>query len=145
LCAAKLAQVSPANTNVALTQGADWNKGTLKRPCDSYFRTATTDAIQGPFAADYLFNTAKITTVYTVDDKKAYGDGLDKTFSAEFTKLGGKVLGHDTVNPGDKDFSAVVQKIKASGAAAVYYGGEYPEAGPLSDQMKSAGANIPLM
>ncbi|MFF8292186.1 branched-chain amino acid ABC transporter substrate-binding protein [Streptomyces sp. NPDC016309] len=142
---AKLVQVSPANTNPALTQGQDWNGGTKKRPYASYFRTATTDAIQGPFAAQYLFKDAKKKKVFLVDDKKTYGAGLAATFKAEFTKLGGTVAGEDHVNPDTKDFSAVVTKIKNSGADVVYYGGEYPAAGPLSKQIKASGAKIPLV
>jgi branched-chain amino acid transport system substrate-binding protein len=47
--------------------------------------------------------------------------------------------------PDDSDFSAVISKVKAAGPEAVYYGGEYPQAGPLSKQMKSAGLKVPLM
>lgn len=142
---AKLAQVSPANTNPALTQGTEWNGGTKKRPYTSYFRTATTDAIQGPFAAQYLFNDAKKKKVFVVDDKKTYGAGLAATFTAEFKKLGGQVAGTEHINPDTKDFGAVVTKIKSSGADVVYYGGEYPQAGPLSKQIKKSGTKIPLV
>ncbi|MFE7134319.1 branched-chain amino acid ABC transporter substrate-binding protein [Streptomyces sp. NPDC057638] len=142
---AKLTQVSPANTNPALTQGPKWNGGEKARPFTSYFRTATTDAIQGPFAAQYLFNDAKKKKVFVIDDKKTYGAGLAATFRAEFTKLGGTVAGKDHINPDTKDFSAVVTKIKSSGADVVYYGGEYPAAGPLSKQIKKSGNNIPLV
>ncbi|MEU4152255.1 branched-chain amino acid ABC transporter substrate-binding protein [Streptomyces sp. NPDC026659] len=141
---AKLAQVSPANTNPALTQGVDWQK-TKARTYKSYFRTATTDAIQGPFAAQYVYNKAKKTKVFVIDDKKTYGAGLAATFSAEFKKLGGKVVGTEHINPDTKDFSAVATKVKNSGAQVVYYGGEYPQAGPLSKQIKAAGAKVPLV
>ena len=46
---AKIVQVSPANTNPALTIGPDG-----ERLYPTYFRTCTTDAVQGPFAAQYL-------------------------------------------------------------------------------------------
>lgn len=141
---AKLVQVSPANTNPALTQGPDWNSGKKKRPYKSYFRTATTDAIQGPFAAQYLYNKVKKRKVFLVDDKKTYGAGLSATFKEEFTKLGGKVVGTEHINPDTKDFGAVATKIRNSDADLVYYGGEYPQAAPLSKQMKKAGAKIPL-
>ncbi|GAB2838796.1 branched-chain amino acid ABC transporter substrate-binding protein [Streptomyces deserti] len=141
---AKLVQVSPANTNPALTQGPDWQKSKT-RPYKSYFRTATTDAIQGPFAAQYLYNDAKKKKVFVIDDKKTYGAGLAATFSAEFKKLGGKVVGTEHINPDTKDFSAVATKVKNSGADVVYYGGEYPQAGPLSKQIKAAGAKVPLV
>jgi branched-chain amino acid transport system substrate-binding protein len=141
---AKLVEVSPANTNPALTQGTDWQK-TKTRPYKSYFRTATTDAIQGPFAAQYVYNDAKKKKVFVIDDKKTYGAGLAATFTEEFKKLGGKIAGTEHINPDTKDFSAVATKVKNSGADVVYYGGEYPQAGPLSKQIKAAGAKIPVV
>ncbi|MFF1276144.1 branched-chain amino acid ABC transporter substrate-binding protein [Streptomyces marokkonensis] len=141
---AKLVQVSPANTGPSLSQGQDWQTS-KKRPYESYFRTSTTDAIQGPFAAQYLYNDSKKRKVFVIDDKKTYGAGLAGTFTAEFKKLGGKVVGTEHINPDAKDFSAVATKVKSSGADVVYYGGEYPQAGPLSKQIKAAGSKVPLV
>ncbi|MCG6493079.1 branched-chain amino acid ABC transporter substrate-binding protein [Kitasatospora sp. A2-31] len=142
---ANLVQISPANTGVALSQGEKWASGVKARPFKSYFRTATTDAVQGPFAAQFLVKDAKKTKVFLIDDQKTYGAGLAATFKGEFTKQGGQIVGEEHVNPDDRDFAAVVTKVKSSGAEAVYYGGEYPAAGPLSLQLKEAGVNIPLM
>ncbi|MCX5556878.1 branched-chain amino acid ABC transporter substrate-binding protein [Streptomyces sp. NBC_00038] len=142
---AKLVEVSPANTNPALTQGTEWNTGTKTRPYKSYFRTATTDAIQGPFAAQYVYNDSKKKKVFVIDDKKTYGAGLAATFTEEFKKLGGTVAGTQHIDPDTKDFSAVATQVKSSGADVVYYGGEYPQAGPLSKQIKAAGAKIPVV
>ncbi|GHI84855.1 branched-chain amino acid ABC transporter substrate-binding protein [Streptomyces xanthophaeus] len=141
---AKLVQISPANTSPSLTQGPKWATGEKARTYKSYFRTATTDAIQGPFAAQYLFNKAGKKKVFIIDDKKTYGAGLAGTFKGEFTKLGGQVVGEGHIDPESKDFSAVVTQVKSSGADVVYYGGEYPAAGPLSKQIKASGTNIPL-
>ncbi|MFF2950754.1 ABC transporter substrate-binding protein [Kitasatospora sp. NPDC057965] len=142
---AKLVQISPANTGVALSQGEKWASGVKARPFETYFRTATTDAVQGPFAADYLVKDAKKTKVFIIDDQKTYGAGLAATFKGQFLKNGGQVVGEEHVNPDDRDFAAVVTKVKSSGADAVYYGGEYPAAGPLSLQLKDAGVTVPLM
>ncbi|MFI6337559.1 branched-chain amino acid ABC transporter substrate-binding protein [Streptomyces sp. NPDC050535] len=142
---AKLVEVSPANTNPALTQGTEWNGGTKARPYKSYFRTATTDAIQGPFAAQYVYNDSKKKKVFVIDDKKTYGAGLAATFTEEFKKLGGTVAGTQHIDPDTKDFSAIATQVKSSGADVVYYGGEYPQAGPLSKQIKAAGAKIPVV
>lgn len=139
-----IVQVSPANTGPALTQGANWQTDP-KRPYPTYFRTCTTDAVQGPFAARYLYETAKITKVATIHDKKTYGQGLVGTFTAEFKKLGGQVVAAETISPDESNYNAVVSSIKPAGPQAVYYGGEYPQAGPLSQQMKAAGLNVPLM
>ncbi|NNN37566.1 branched-chain amino acid ABC transporter substrate-binding protein [Streptomyces sp. S3(2020)] len=141
---AGLVEVSPANTGPGLTQGADWQNKKV-RTYKSYFRTSTTDAIQGPFAAQYVYNDAKKTKVFVIDDKKTYGAGLAATFTTEFKKLGGKVVGTQHIDPTTKDFSAVATQVKSSGADVVYYGGEYPQAGPLSKQIKAAGAKVPLV
>ena len=142
LSSANIVQVSPANTNPTLTQGPDPANPTRAYP--GYFRTCTTDAVQGPFAAKYLLESG-IKTVATIHDKKAYGQGLVAAFSEAFKSGGGTISAAETINPDDKNFSAVISKVKSGNPQAVYYGGEYPQAGPLSQQMKSGGVNIPLM
>ncbi len=139
---AHIVQVSPANTSPTLTQGQD--PANPARPYDNYFRTCTTDAVQGPTAAAYLLSIG-IKNVATIHDKKSYGQGLVEAFSKAFTAGGGTIAIAQTINPDDKDFSAVITNVKAANPAAVYYGGEYPQAGPLSKQMKAAGLNVPLM
>jgi branched-chain amino acid transport system substrate-binding protein len=144
LAAAKITQVSPANTGTSLTKGADFATAP-KRTYPTYFRTCTNDAIQGPFAARYLFEKAGIKEVATVHDKKTYGQGLVDAFTTEYKKLGGKVVAAETINPDDDKYDAVISKIKPAGPKAVYYGGEFPQGGPFSQQMKAAGLNVPLM
>ena len=139
---AHIVQVSPANTNPTLTQGQDLANPV--RPYDNYFRTCTTDAVQGPTAAAYLLSIG-IKNVATIHDKKSYGQGLVEAFTKAFTAGGGTIAAAQTINPDDKDFSAVITNVKAANPSAVYYGGEYPQAGPLSKQMKAAGLNVPLM
>lgn len=142
---ANLTEVSPANTNPALSQGDNWASGNLKRPFKTYFRTATTDVIQGRFAAQYYYNDAKKRKVFVIDDKQTYGAGLAAIFSQEFKRLGGKVVGTDHITVKETDFSSTADKVKSSGADSVYFGGQYPEGGLISDQVKKAGAKIPTM
>ncbi|MFE7676458.1 branched-chain amino acid ABC transporter substrate-binding protein [Streptomyces albidoflavus] len=142
---ANMVQVSPANTNPELTQGKDWQSGKKARLYDTYFRTATTDAIQGPYAAKYMYEEEGLKSVFVIDDKKTYGAGLAGTFATEFKKLGGKVVGSDHINPEDRDFSSVASKVAKSKADFVYYGGEYPAGAPLASQIKNAGAKIPTV
>ncbi|WP_329179878.1 MULTISPECIES: branched-chain amino acid ABC transporter substrate-binding protein [unclassified Streptomyces] len=142
---ANMVEISPANTNPALTQGKDWATGKKVRPFPTYFRTATTDANQGGFAGDYAFNTIKKTNAFVVDDKQTYGAGLAGIFKTKFTSLGGKIAGTDHVNTGDTDYSTLVTKIKNSHADMVYYGGQYDESEQITKQLKAAGVKIPLM
>jgi branched-chain amino acid transport system substrate-binding protein len=142
--AANLVEISPSNTNPALTQGPNWATGKKTRPYKTYFRTATTDALQGAYAADYAYSTLKKKKVFVVDDKQTYGAGLAGIFKGSFTKLGGTVAGTDHVNTGDTDFSTLVTKVKNSGADILYYGGQYDESSLLTKQLKAAGSKIPL-
>jgi branched-chain amino acid transport system substrate-binding protein len=140
---ARIVQVSPANTGPSLTKGPDFATSP-KRPYDNFFRTCTTDTVQGAVAAQYLLDSG-VKKLATINDKKIYGLGLVQAVQENFKKLGGTVVADETINPDDSDFSAVITKVKAAGPDAVYYGGEYPQAGPLSKQMKAAGLDKPLM
>jgi branched-chain amino acid transport system substrate-binding protein len=140
--AANIVQISPANTGTALTQGD--NPAAKKRPHTNYFRTATTDAIQGPAAAQFVLAQG-IKKVGTVHDKQAYGQGLVEAFSKTFKDGGGEIVDAETTTVDERNFSTIITKLKTAGAELVFYGGQYPEAGPLSKQMKAAGLKVPLM
>jgi branched-chain amino acid transport system substrate-binding protein len=135
--------VSPSNTNPPLTQGTDPNH--KSRPFDYYFRVATTDAIQGPFAANFAYNDAGKRNVVVIDDKKTYGQGLALAFKGQFEKNGGKVPTVETVEPDDKDFSAVLSRVKRFNPDMIYFGGEYPAASLLTSQADQQGLKAPLM
>lgn len=140
---ANIVMVSPANTGVELT-GRD-NLANQARRYKNYYRVATTDDIQGPFAANYATEELNAKSVAIIHDKKTYGQGLSDAFKGQFEKNGGKVVAAETVNPGDKDFSAVLSKIKPSNPDLIYYGGEFPEASLISSQAEQLGIKAPLM
>lgn len=140
-----IVEISPANTNDTLTRGQNF-KTTPTRPYPNYFRTATLDSLQGGFAADYAYKTLNAKNVAIIHDKKTYGQGLADSFRSQFEKEGGKIVTTETINPGDKDFSAVLTKIKPLNPDLIFYGGEYPEASLISSQWKGAqGMKSPLM
>ncbi|MER7826304.1 ABC transporter substrate-binding protein [Streptomyces sp. NPDC096097] len=145
LARANLAVVSPSNTDPVLTLGPDWAAGTKSRPYSTYFRTVATDVVQGPFAARYLHDSAKKTKVYVVDDASAHGTALTSGFTPEFAKLGGTVVGTEQVDPAERAFTGLATRVRSSGADAVYFGGYYDTAAPLSQQLKQAGVGVPLM
>jgi branched-chain amino acid transport system substrate-binding protein len=139
----KVVMISPANTNPTLTQGSD--PANKARPFEYYFRVATTDLIQGPFAANFAYETAKKRNVVVIHDKKTYGQGLALQFKAQFEKLGGKIPAVETIEPEDKDFSAVLSKVKRFNPDMIYVGGEYPAASLLTSQADQQGLKVPLM
>ncbi len=144
LNSAGIVEVSPANTNPTLTLGQDWTTAPA-RVWDTYFRTCTTDNAQGRFAAGYVYNDLGFTKVAIIHDQKTYGAGLVAVFDEEFQKLGGTITTTEVINPDESDYSGVVGTVKASAPELVYYGGEYPQAGPLSKQLAAGGLNVPLM
>jgi branched-chain amino acid transport system substrate-binding protein len=144
LAAARIVQVSPSNTNPTLTQGAKFATDPA-RTYDTYFRTCTTDSFQGPFAARYLIGKAGIKKIATIHDKSTYARGLVDAFTEEFVKLGGTVVSAETIDPLDTSFQPVISKLKPTAPQAVYFGGQYPQGGQISLQMKAAGLKVPLM
>ncbi len=137
--------ISPANTTPDLTQGPGWRKNNRARQFPTYFRTATTDEVQGAFDGQYAWEKIKAKKVYVIDDQKTYGVGLASSFKDQFTKLGGKIAGTEHISPDDRDFKAVVSKVQSKSPDLVFYGGEYPASGPLSQQLKDGGVTVPLM
>ena len=142
---ANIVEISPANTNDTLTRGENF-KTAPARPHKNYFRVATLDSLQGGFAADYAYQELGAKNVVIIHDKKAYGQGLAESFKSRFEGDGGKVATVETINPGDKDFSAVLSKIKPMKPDMIFYGGEYPEASLISSQAHGAQAmTAPIM
>jgi branched-chain amino acid transport system substrate-binding protein len=144
LAKANISQISPANTNPTLTRGPK-PEDAPKRVWPTYSRVASTDTYQGPFAADYALGDGGFKSVFVIHDKKTYGQGLAATFSKRFEEKGGTVVATETVNPTDRDFGAVVTQVISAKPDLVFYGGEYPAAGPLAGQLKERGFKGPLM
>jgi branched-chain amino acid transport system substrate-binding protein len=137
-------QISPANTNDTLTKGEDY-LNSPKRQWKTYFRTCTVDSLQGPFAANYLVGKAGKKKIAIVTNGLTYGEGLADTFTVQAEKKGAEIVTRHKVGENVTDFSGVISAIKPFSPDAVYFGGEYPQAGPLSKQLASAGINVPVM
>lgn len=130
-----LAMISPASTNPRLTLQGFKN----------VFRTCATDDVQGSFAAEFIYKNLKIGRVAIIHDKTPYGQGLAEEFKKTFQALGGAVLSFEGINLGDRDFKALLIKIKGANPGGIYFGGMYQEGGLISRQAKELGLNIPLI
>ena len=130
-----IVQVTPASTNPQITERKMWN----------IFRTCGRDDQQGAVAGAYILKQFKGKKVAVVHDKTTYGKGLaDETIKA-MGKGGMKPVLYEGINVGEKDFSALVSKIKQSGADLVYWGGLHTEGGLIVRQMRDQGVKSPLM
>ena len=135
------AGLSPARTPVTCKQVGLPTPAEL-RPTgiNNYFRLATTDDLQGPAAADFAFTSLHVLRAATISDHEAYGQALERSFAARFTRLGGNVVGHLDVNPsGSQDVASFLKRMRADGAQAVYFGGTTTNSGcVIRSQMTKA-------
>lgn len=129
-------QISPASTNPLLTdRGAKFK---------NVFRVCGRDDQQGVVAGDWLADHFKGKKVAVVDDKSQYGKGLADFARKELVKRGMNVVLTESVNQGDKDFTALISKMKQAGVNVIYYGGYHTEAGLLVRQAHDQGLNATL-
>jgi branched-chain amino acid transport system substrate-binding protein len=132
---AGIVQVSPASTNPQYTERGMWNT----------FRTCGRDDQQGLVAGSYLADKFKDKKVAVVHDKTPYGKGLADETKKTMNSKGLKEVVYEGVNPGEKDYSALVSKLKQAGVDVVYFGGLHTEAGLIIRQMRDQGLAAPLM
>src|SRR6195256_6500074 len=97
-------QITPSATNPKITERGMWN----------IFRTCGRDDQQGAVAAAYILKNYKGKKVAIVHDKTTYGQGLADETKKAMNKAGIKEVLYEGINLGEKDFSALVPKIKAS-------------------------------
>jgi branched-chain amino acid transport system substrate-binding protein len=128
-------EITPASTNPQVTERGLWN----------IFRTCGRDDQQGAVAGAYILKHFNGKRIAVVDDKTTYGKGLaDETVKA-MAKGGMIPVLRESVNTGEKDYSALVSKIKESRADLVYWGGLQTEGGLIVRQMRDQGITAPLM
>lgn len=117
--------VTPSATAPAVTDGKNY---------DFIFRTIGRDDQQGPAAAQFIIEQIKPDLVAVLHDKQSYGQGIAAAVRSELEKAGIDIAMFEGINAGDSDYSAVITKLKSSGADFVYYGGYHPEMGLLLRQ-----------
>jgi branched-chain amino acid transport system substrate-binding protein len=126
--------MSPSATNPDLTQSGNY---------PNFFRTIASDDAQARLQVDFALGELNLSKLAVIHDKGDYGKGL-----AEFAKKfleeaeGAEVVLYEGVTPGAVDYSAVVQKIKRSGAEGVIFGGYHPEASKIVMQMRKKDMDI---
>lgn len=109
------------------------------RGLKNVFRTCFSDDLQGKVGAEYAFNVLKLKTAAILHDKSSYGQPIAETFKTVFEALGGKVVAFDGVTRGDKDFRAILTKIKPMNPQVVYFGGMAAEGSLVARQMRDIG------
>jgi branched-chain amino acid transport system substrate-binding protein len=128
-------QITPASTNPQFTERGLWNT----------FRVCGRDDQQGAVAGAYIAKTFKGKNIAVIHDKTTYGKGLADETKKALNKAGVREKLYEAYNKGDKDFTALVSKLKLNGIDIVYDGGYHQEAGLIVRQMRDQGLKTMLM
>ncbi|GAB1410736.1 branched-chain amino acid ABC transporter substrate-binding protein [Desulfovibrionales bacterium] len=131
---ANIVCMSPSATNPELTQSGQY---------PTFFRTIASDDAQAKLGVDFAVATLGAKKIAVLHDKGDYGKGYAE-YAQKFITDGGKaeVVLFEGVTPGAVDYSAVVQKIRKSGADVVMFGGYHPEASKIVAQLKKKRVDV---
>ncbi|HML53294.1 MAG TPA: branched-chain amino acid ABC transporter substrate-binding protein [Solidesulfovibrio magneticus] len=136
LAEADIPMLTPASTSEKVTE----------RGLPYMFRVCGRDDDQSIAAMKFIKDVLKAKTIFIVDDKTTYSQGLADNVEKLANKEGLKVIAHDHVNQGDKDFSAVLTKIKDAKPDVLYMSLQNSASGALMlIQAKRAGVTAAII
>lgn len=127
--------ITPAATNPRITERGMWN----------IFRVCGRDDQQGGMAGAIIADKYKGKRVAIIHDKTTYGQGLAEETRKAMAAKGMKEVMYEGVNTQDKDFTALVSKLKAANPDLVYWGGLHDTGGIILRQMNDQGLRAPMM
>jgi len=128
-------QITPASRNPTYTERGLWNT----------FRTCGRDDQQGRVAGMYIAEHYKDGKIAVLHDKTPYGQGLADETKKAMNAAGLTEVVYEGINVGDKDFSALIAKMKDAGVTVVYWGGLHTEGGLIVRQMADAGMKAQMI
>ncbi len=137
--------VSHANTNIGLTKKFEAGEPDKYYPSGkrNYARVVTTDDYQGIADADFMKNDLKVQKVYILNDNDTYGQGVANLFQQHAKEIGLTVVANEPYDKKQPNYTSLMQKIKASGADAMFVGGVYDSNGGqlIKDKVAVLGKN----
>ncbi|MBP0493474.1 branched-chain amino acid ABC transporter substrate-binding protein [Pararoseomonas indoligenes] len=128
-------QISPASTNPRFTDEGAWNT----------FRTCGRDDQQGTVAGKYIAEHFRGRKVALIHDNSAYGKGLADETKKAMNAAGVTEAIYAAYTPGERDYNAIVSRMKAADVGVIYLGGYHTEAGLIIRQAKEQGMNVTLI
>lgn len=130
--------ISPSATNPGLTKSGEF---------PTFFRTIAPDDAQGELQAQFVAEELGVTSVAVLHDGGDYGKGLADFAQASLEENypDVEIVLYEGVTVGAVDYSAIINRVGASGAEAVIFGGYHPEASKLVGQMRTQGIEIPFV
>ena len=134
-----------ADNNVLMMSPASSNPVLTEKGHATIMRLYPRDDRQGEFIAPWIAEKYKGKKIAILHDKSAYGKGLAQVVKDKLNAAGVTEVLFEGINPGEKDYTAVITKLKNAGAEFVYFGGYHTEAGLMLRQAADQGYKLNLM
>ncbi len=128
-------QITPASTNPKLTDEGGWNT----------FRVCGRDDQQGIVAGNYLAKEFKGKKIAILNDNTAYGKGLADETKKSLNGNGVTEAMYAAYTPGERDYSAIVSRMKQAGIDVIYIGGYHTETGLIARQAQEQGMKVTIV
>jgi branched-chain amino acid transport system substrate-binding protein len=132
-------QITPASTNISFTDDP------AAKGVKTIMRTCGRDDRQGVFAGSWLAKNFAGKKVAILDDKSAYGKGLADQTRKAMNEAGLKETLDEQYTANEKDFSALITKLKAASIDLIYVGGYHSDAALIVRQAREQGLAAPLV
>jgi branched-chain amino acid transport system substrate-binding protein len=116
-----------------------------KQGFKTFFRIIANDTALGAALAKHARNVLKAQKVAVIDDRTAYGQGLADEFALRARALGMQVVDREYTTDKATDFSAILTKIRGSTPDVIFFGGVYPQGGPMLRQIERLGLKTHFM
>jgi len=128
-------QISPASTNPKFTDEGGWNVA----------RVVGRDDAQGLVAGNFLAKNYKDKKIAIIQDKTPYGKGLADETKKALNAAGVTEAMYEAYTAGEKDYTALVSKLKEAGIDVVYVGGYHTEGGLILRQLREQGSQAQMI
>lgn len=136
---AKAASPVYSRSGIPMVMPVPTNPDITKQGFSNLFRVPPTDLDQGTDVARFAIEKLGKKRFAIVHDSTAYGQPLAEVVRKTVKAAGGEVVAFDGINEGDKDFRALLTRIRAAKPEVLFFGGIYNEAGLLAKQASELG------
>lgn len=146
LCSGETSAVAPiAEQNKKILFSGCSSAPSISKAGDYVFRSYPSDALQGKFVAEYMYNDLDKRKVAILAVSNEWGEGIRKTFGDRYKELGGLIVFDEQYTQESRDLKAELTKIKQTDAEALYFLG-VTEASLIGlRQARELGIAIPII
>ena len=127
--------ITPASTNPLITE----------QGFGSVFRISGRSSQLGPVLAHYMIKHFSDRKIAIIQDQTSYGQSLADETKKALNAGGIKEILYDSYSPGQRDYSALVSRLKQIGTQVLFIGGYHTEIGLITRQLKEQGADIQIV